>query len=103
MCIYGVDVLYVNVTVVMCIKRYRGVSWCVVKQVLSVSRVFPVCCDGVVVMSSRSSCSHVHTVLSTRPLGVVKFGVVDALKCSRFAIDGVQSPVYGHPFILPLW
>ena len=62
---------------------------------LSVSQVLPVLCDGVAVMSSRSSCSHVHTVLSTRPLGIVVFGVVNAFMCNRFAVDGVQSPVYG--------
>ena len=65
--------------------------------------VKPVLCDGVAVMSSHSSCFHVHTVLSTCPLGVVVLGVVDAFMCNCFAVDGIRSPVYGHLFILPLW
>ena len=61
---------------------------------LSVSQVLQVCCDGVAVMFSRSSCSHVHTVLLTRPLGAVVFGI-NALTCNCFTVDGIRSPVYG--------
>ena len=57
--------------------------------------VKPVLCDGVAVMSSRSSCSHMYTVLSTRPHGVVLFGV------DVFIVLPLMA--YGHPFILPLW
>ena len=99
MCIYGVDVLYVNITVVMCIKSYHGVSWCVVERVLSVSQVFLVCCDGVAVMVlSRSSCSHVHTILFIPSCQHV---FLASTTCLGVTILPVM--VYGHPFILPLW
>ena len=57
--------------------------------------VEPVLCDGVAVMSSRLSCSHVYTVLLTCP-----HGVVFVLALTRFV---PPLMAYGHPFTVPVY
>ena len=62
MCIYGVDVLYVNIIMVMYVKPCHGVSWFVVEHVSSVSQVSCLVFWYVVMVLSRScvlfSCSY---------------------------------------------